>query len=86
MTEQTRAEDLQIELAGPPEDVIEAVWARALGRGSVDRDEGFFDLGADSAMVLQVVRVLRVRWPRVQVVDVFAHPTVTRLAGFLGDG
>ena len=73
-------------LDGDPADVIQAVWAEALGVEAVDPDEGFFDLGATSDMVLDVVRVLRGRWPRLKVVDLFAHSTVAQLAAHLGDG
>lgn len=72
-------------LEGAPDEVIAAVWAEALGVDSIDPDAGFFDLGATSATVLNVVRVLRARWPRLQIVQVFAHPTVAQLAEFLGD-
>ncbi|MFF9393443.1 acyl carrier protein [Streptomyces griseoluteus] len=72
-------------LEGDPGEVIAAVWAGALGLESVDPDAGFFDLGATSATVLEVVQVLRRRWPRLKVVHVFAHPTPALLAGFAGD-
>jgi len=85
MTERTGNPGTDLELAGAPGDVVEAVWAQALGQDTVDPDVGFFDLGADSATVLGVVRVLRRRWPRIRVVDVFAHPTAALLAAFLDD-
>lgn len=85
MTERTSDPDIDIDLAGSPGDVVEAVWAQALELDSVDPEMGFFDLGASSATVLDVVRVLRRRWPRVQIVDIFAHPTTARLAAFLAD-
>ncbi|MEU6404717.1 phosphopantetheine-binding protein [Streptomyces sp. NPDC046985] len=85
MTEATSAAEGGRTLDGAPEEVIAAVWAEELGLDSVDPDAGFFDLGADSAMVLHVVRVLRERWPRLGLVHVFAHPTVAQLAEFLGD-
>jgi aryl carrier-like protein len=63
--------------------VIARVWADALGRADVDADAGFFDLGADSATVMEVVKALRARWPELRVVDVFANPSVRSLAAHL---
>lgn len=83
MTERASGPGTDVDLAGTPGDVVEAVWAQALGMDTVDPDVGFFDLGASSATVLGVVRVLRRRWPRIQIVDIFAHPTAALLAAFL---
>lgn len=66
-------------------DVIARAWADALGRPDVDPDAGFFDLGADSATVMEVVRTLRTRWPGLKVADVFANPSVRSLAAHLGE-
>ncbi|MES9521913.1 acyl carrier protein [Streptomyces capoamus] len=74
------------DLDGDPVEVVEAVWARALDMETIDPDDGFFDLGATSTMIVDVVRVLRGRWPDLRIVDVFAHATVRQLAAFLGDG
>jgi hypothetical protein len=71
------------ELAGDPLEVVVAVWASVLDCGTVAEDVGFFDLGATSMDVVAVVRMLRGRWPRLQIIDVFAHPTVEQLAAFL---
>ncbi|MEI5097681.1 phosphopantetheine-binding protein [Streptomyces sp. PmtG] len=86
MPEPTSAPEAVADLDGDPVDVVAAVWAEALGLDAVDPEEGFFDLGATSAMVVEVVRVLRRRWPGVKVVDVFSRPTVAQLAASLGDG
>ncbi|MGW0832960.1 acyl carrier protein [Streptomyces prunicolor] len=74
-----------VDLEGDPTEVVAAVWAETLGLDTVDPDAGFFDLGATSAMVVDVVRVLRPRWPGIKIVDVFACPTVAQLAAVLGD-
>jgi aryl carrier-like protein len=68
------------------EDAVAAVWERLLGVPAIDRDEGFFDLGADSILVVRAVGLLRGRWPDLKVVDVFAHPTVSSLASHLAGG
>ncbi|MEU9210506.1 acyl carrier protein [Streptomyces sp. NPDC048415] len=85
MTERTSAPENHLALEGAPGDVIAAVWAEVLDLESVDPDTGFFDLGATSATVLRVVHILRRRWPRLQIVHVFSHPTPAQLAAFLGD-
>ena len=72
-----------IRLEGAPGGVVEEVWARALGLDAVDPDTGFFDLGADSVMLLDVLQVLRGRWPRLRLAHLFAHPTTRQLATFL---
>jgi aryl carrier-like protein len=64
-------------------EAVAAAWAAELGVGDVDRETGFFDLGADSAAVVRVVGSLRASWPELKIVDVFANPTVTSLAAFL---
>lgn len=85
MTDRTHALELDSVLGGTPAEVVEAVWADALGVEAVDPDTGFFDLGATSNMMLDVVGVLRRRWPRLKIVDIFSHPTVGQLAAFLDD-
>jgi acyl carrier protein len=64
-------------------EVVSSVWAEALGRSNLEPDTGFFDLGADSRMVVDVTTALRASWPRLKIADVFANPTVKTLASFL---
>ena len=69
---------------GPVEDdavaSVVAVWADVLGETTINAEIGFFDLGATSFMVMEVVGRLRQRWPDLKVTDVFAYPTATALA------
>ncbi|MFD7027463.1 phosphopantetheine-binding protein [Streptomyces sp. NPDC059917] len=84
MTESAHsAHSAHIDLSGPANEVVGAVWAEVLGEGTVDREVGFFDLGGSSMHVLQVVERLRVRWPGLRSVDLFLYPTVNSLAEFL---
>jgi hypothetical protein len=85
MADHTSAQKARIDLDGDVVQTLQAVWADALGVEEVDPDAGFFDLGATSDLTLGVVLVLRRRWPRLRVVDVFSHPTIGLLAEFLGD-
>jgi hypothetical protein len=82
MTEQSRVGP---GLDGHPAEVLQAVWAEALGVETIEPDAGFFDLGATSDTILGVVLTLRGRWPHLRIVNVFAHPTVEQLAAFLVD-
>ena len=81
----TRAPETGPDLDGRPVEVLQAVWAQALGVETIEPDAGFFDLGATSEMMLGVVHTLRRRWPHLRIVNLFAHPTVEQLAAFLGD-
>lgn len=85
MTDRARAPEVDFDLDSTPAEIVQAVWADALGVVAVDPDAGFFDLGATSEMMLGVVRILRQRWPGLKIVDIFSHPTVAQLAGFLDD-
>ncbi|MFI7068857.1 acyl carrier protein [Micromonospora sediminicola] len=85
MTDRTSGSGTSLALDGASIDVVRRVWADALGLDDVDQDIGLFDLGATSADMLSVVRILRQRWPRLRVVDIFDHPTVAQLAAFLDD-
>jgi hypothetical protein len=85
MSEQEGVPRIECPLDGSATDAVAAVWAQVLGVDVVDPDVGFFDLGANSAMVVLAVRALRGRWPGLQVVDVFSCSTVERLAEYLGD-
>jgi phosphopantetheine binding protein len=81
----TRAPETGPDLDGRPVEVLQAVWAQALGVETIEPDAGFFDLGATSEMMLGVVHTLRRRWPHLRIVNIFAHSTVEQLAAFLGD-
>ena len=66
------------------ERAVAAVWQEVLGRGDVGLDSGFFDLGGNSLLLMQVVRRLRDEFGvPVTRVDMFSHPTVRAMAGHL---
>jgi SAM-dependent methyltransferase/acyl carrier protein len=69
------------------EQVIATVWQDMLSIDRVGADQNFFDLGANSLMMVQVNGRLRSALGRsVSLVDMFRFPTVRALAAHLGDG
>ena len=67
--------------ATPTEELLAGIWCEVLGRGSVDREDNFFDLGGHSLLAMQLVARIResvaVELPlRV----LFEHPVVRDLA------
>jgi amino acid adenylation domain-containing protein len=75
----------------PPQSEIETalaeVWAEVLGVERVGREDGFFDLGGHSLLLVRLQARLRERLDReIAVVDLFRFPTVAALAAHLGGG
>ncbi|MBM7774664.1 aryl carrier-like protein [Actinokineospora baliensis] len=69
------------------EQSIASVWAHVLGVDRVGLDETFFELGGHSVRLIQAHSALRAATGRaVEVVDLFAHPTVAALAAHLDKG
>ena len=64
-------------------EVVGGAWAQVLRVPSVDPDVEFPDFGADSMALMEVLGMLRERWPRLRVVDLFEHPTPAGLAAFV---
>ncbi len=65
---------------------LAAIWAAVLGVERVGTRDNFFDLGGHSLLLLQVQHQLERRLGRrVDVLDLFAHTTIERLADWLGD-
>jgi non-ribosomal peptide synthetase component F len=66
---------------------IAEVWRRVLGVDRVGLRDSFFDLGGHSLLLVEVHDELRAFAARpVSVVDLFRHPTIEALAGFLAGG
>jgi natural product biosynthesis luciferase-like monooxygenase protein len=65
--------------------VISAVWQELLQLERVGRHDNFFDLGANSLLMVRANSQLRVALRRdVTLVDLFRYPTVNALATYLG--
>ena len=63
---------------------IAAIWAEVLGRPQVGWDDNFFDLGGHSLLLLRLhTRLVDELDARVRLLDLFAHPTVARMARLL---
>ncbi len=63
--------------------LIADLWLDVLGAVVTDERDDFFDLGGGSLTAAQMVSRLRITYPEVTVADLYEHPTVGRLAGFL---
>ncbi|HEX6042688.1 non-ribosomal peptide synthase/polyketide synthase, partial [Longimicrobium sp.] len=69
------------------EATLAAAWAEVLGVERVGRDDGFFDLGGHSLLLVRLQASLRERLGReIPILDLFRFPTVAALAGHLGGG
>jgi acyl carrier protein len=74
----------------PPENAVErtiaSVFREVLGIDKVGLHDNFFDLGANSLLLVQAQRALRDRLQRdIPVIRLFQHPTVAALAAQLVD-
>lgn len=59
---------------------LAAIWARCLGRVDIGRHQGFFALGGDSILAIQVVAAAREEGLPLAPRDLFQYPTIARLA------
>ncbi|MDD2764699.1 MAG: amino acid adenylation domain-containing protein [Opitutaceae bacterium] len=63
---------------------IAAIWADVLGRSELGLDDNFFDVGGHSLLLVRVhTRLVNELGAKVRLVDLFAHPTVARMAKLL---
>ncbi|KAF6615892.1 AMP-binding protein, partial [Paenibacillus sp. EKM102P] len=65
------------------EQVLAAVWAAVLGMDAVGTQDNFFELGGDSIKALQVSSRLLQAGYRLNMKDLFSHPTVAALSALL---
>jgi amino acid adenylation domain-containing protein/non-ribosomal peptide synthase protein (TIGR01720 family) len=70
--------------SSPPEQILRVVFAQVLGVPEVGADAGFFDLGGDSILAIQLVSLARKAGLTLSPADVFARQTVRELAGVVG--
>ncbi|HXP19120.1 MAG TPA: amino acid adenylation domain-containing protein, partial [Streptosporangiaceae bacterium] len=68
----------------PVEQAVAAAWIAILGAVELGPDDNFFDVGGSSMLLTQLVERLRADFGvSVQLVDIFANPTVAAQAGFI---
>ncbi|AJW80731.1 non-ribosomal peptide synthetase [Clavibacter michiganensis] len=65
---------------GPAEEILAEAFCAVLNMTRVGRDDGFFELGGDSIMCMQVVAQARRRGLALTVGDVYQYQTIRRLA------
>ena len=69
------------------ETAIAAVFEQLLGQSPIGTDDNFFDIGANSLLMVQANSKLRAALGRkLSLVDMFQYPTVKSLAAFMGHG
>jgi amino acid adenylation domain-containing protein/non-ribosomal peptide synthase protein (TIGR01720 family) len=66
--------------ASPEEKLLAEVWQGVLGAAVVRAEDRFFDLGGDSIKALQIAARLRAAGWRIELRDLFEHPTIAALA------
>ena len=70
--------------SSPLEQQLAALWAEVLGLSAVERDAGFFELGGNSLMAIQMLtRVQRETATEVPLRQFFGEPTVAGLASLV---
>jgi amino acid adenylation domain-containing protein len=69
--------------AGAAEETVAQIWSQVLGVDPVGALDSFFALGGDSIRSLKVISRLRAAGYRLEVQDIFQHPTVRELANVL---
>jgi amino acid adenylation domain-containing protein len=67
----------------PLQEAIAAIWKEVLGLPSVDWHTNFFDLGGHSLLVARAHARLRNLGHEVSIVDLYQHPTISKLAAHL---
>jgi amino acid adenylation domain-containing protein len=66
--------------SSPEEEVLVKIWADVLGLDGTGVNANFFRYGGDSILSIRVAAQLRELGYAVEVHDIFAHPTIRRLA------
>jgi hypothetical protein len=63
---------------------LQGAW-RAVLPGQAGLDDDFFELGGNSLCAVRVAAAMRdLGWPRIPIREIYQHPTIRRLADFLG--
>lgn len=62
------------------EQVLVQAWTEALGLSRVGVEDNFFSLGGDSIKAIQIVSFLNKHNLKIEITDLFRHPTIKKLA------
>ena len=63
---------------------ITRLWAEVLPDVTPTRDDGFFDVGGNSLLLLRLFEKIEARWPgKIAIVDLFANPSIAGQADLL---
>lgn len=62
------------------EQVLVQAWTEALGLSRVGVEDNFFSLGGDSIKAIQIVSFLNKHNMKIEITDLFQHPTIRKLA------
>ncbi|MET4735318.1 amino acid adenylation domain-containing protein [Thalassospira sp. MBR-102] len=66
------------------ERVLQRLWQEILPGVMADREDGFFDVGGNSLLLLRLHEKINARWPgKVSIADLFASATIARQAELL---
>ncbi|WP_404420596.1 amino acid adenylation domain-containing protein [Thalassospira australica] len=66
------------------ERVLQRLWQEILPGVIAGRDDGFFDVGGNSLLLLRLHEKINARWPgTISIADLFASPTIARQAELL---
>jgi len=72
---------------GDIETQLAEIWAQVLGINKISARDNFFDLGGHSLLLLQMRTIVLNKLGRdVPIIELFRHPTVRSLAGYLAKG
>ncbi|MBL0743074.1 non-ribosomal peptide synthetase [Chryseolinea lacunae] len=63
--------------------LIRKVWSEVLGREDIGVNDSFFSLGGNSLYLIKVSAMLSESFPELNIIDLFNHTTIEKLATFI---
>ncbi len=64
--------------------ILSSMWGQVLGFSSISTNENFYELGGDSIMATELLKVMENRFQGlVDIADLFTYPTINEMAMFL---